>query len=504
MTAPYDELIARIREVSLLGATASLLAWDQETMMPPGGVEQRSRQLALIARLAHERVTDPRTGELLEACEADRDLVSDPHSDSAANLRELRRAYDRATKLPSELVAERASTRSVATHEWQEARKTSDFDRFRPFLEKNVALARRVAGCYGWADDEEPWDALAEGYEPGMRARDIEAVFTPLRDRLQNLVSDLMSGARRPSGALAEVELPIDRQQSFVRRVTEAMGFDYGRGRIDTSAHPFCSGTSPGDVRITARYKNDDFGEALAAGMHEAGHALYEQGLPTEHTGTPLGRVISLALHESQSRMWENFVGRTRGFWTWCLPQMKEHFGDAVGHLTIDDVYESMNRVSPSLIRVEADEATYNLHIMVRFELERALIRGDLDAKDVPHEWNRRYKEYLGTDVPDDARGCMQDIHWSGGSFGYFPTYTLGNLYAAQLFEQASADISDLEGAFERGDFAPLKSWLNENLHRHGGRYLPAETCERTTGKPLSADPLLRHLEGKLRPLYGL
>lgn len=504
MSELYAELIERIKDVSLLRTTASILAWDQETMMPPGGVEHRSKQLAQIARLAHERFTDPRIGELLDECEADGELTQDPHSDSAANLREIRRGYDRSTKLPGELVGEMASTRSVAAHEWQEARKDSDFDRFRPWLEKNLTLARRAAECYGWGPDDEPWDALAESYEPGMRARDVEAVFTPLRDRLQALVGDLTSGPERPSTAFAETKLAITQQKAFVKRITEAMGFDYARGRIDISAHPFCSGTNTGDVRITARYRDDEFGDALGGGMHEAGHALYEQGLPTEHNGTPLGRVISLGLHESQSRMWENFVGRSLAFWTWCLPELKSFFGDAAAHLTLDDVYGGMNTVQPSLIRVEADEATYNLHIMVRFELERALIGGDLDAADVPDEWNRRYKEYLGVDVPDDARGCMQDIHWSGGSFGYFPTYTLGNLYAAQLFEKVLEDIPDLHASFERGDFRPLKSWLNENLHVHGGRYLPSEMCQRITGNPLSADPLLRHLESKLRPLYGV
>ena len=500
----YDELIGRIKDASLLRTTAAILSWDQETQMPPGGVEHRSRQLAKIARLAHEAFTDPRIGELLDECEADRSLTQDAHSDSAANLRELRRGYDRSTKLPADLVAEMAQTESIAHHHWQEARKENDFDKFRPWLEKNLILARRAAECYGWAEDEEPWDALAEGFETGMRAAQIEKVFTPLRDRLQTLVAELTSGPRTPSSAFSTVVLPIEDQKRFVRDAAEAIGFDFSRGRIDISAHPFCSGTSTGDVRITTRFRDDGFADSLAATLHEAGHGLYEQGLPPTHEGTPLGSYTSLGIHESQSRMWENFVGRSRAFWRWCSPRVREAFGAPVASLSDDDMFEAMNAVEPSLIRVEADEATYNLHIMIRFELERPMMSGDIDAADVPAEWNRRYKEYLGIDVPDDARGCLQDTHWSVGMFGYFPTYTLGNLYAAQIFEKVREDIPDLDAHFEKGDFAPLKTWLNENVHVHGARYRSAELCEKITGKPLSQEPLRRHLETKLRPLYGV
>lgn len=471
--------------------------------MPAGGVDHRSRELALLATLAHKRYTDPRIGKLLEACEKNSSLTSDPHSDSAANLREIRHDFDRRTKLPSEHVGEIAQTGSKAHHEWQQARADNDFDRFRPWLEKNIELSRKSAGYYGWGADEEPWDALAEGYETGMRAANIETIFTPLRDRLQSLLTDLMSGSKGPTTKFDDVEVAPEQQMAFVRSISERIGFDYGRGRIDPSAHPFCGGTHYGDVRITTRFKPNMVGDALMSTMHETGHGIYEQGLPPEHEGTPIGRVRSLGLHESQSRMWENFVGRSEAFWRWCLPVMKEELGSPVADLTHDDVYGGMNRVEPSLIRVEADEATYNMHIMIRFELERALIGGSPEARDLPNEWNLRYKEYLGVDVPDDARGCMQDIHWSGGSFGYFPTYTLGNLYAAQIFEKVLSDIPDLHAKFEEGEFAPLKDWLNENMHRHGGRYLPSELCERLTGKPLGADPLLRHLEGKLRPLYS-
>lgn len=502
-TSAYVQLISRAKDASLLTSTASLLSWDQLTKMPPGGVEHRSSQLAQLAGLIHERLTDPRIGDLLAECEADAGLTADPHSDSAPNLREIRRTYDRSTKLPGDLVEDMARTRSMAEHEWAQARAKSDFSLFQPWLEKNLSLYRRAAECYGWGDDEEPWDALAEGYEPGMRAKQIEAVFAPLRSDLQALVSDLMSGSRKPSTALEGISLPIDDQRRFVRRVAEAMGFDFTRGRIDTTVHPFCSGSHPGDVRITTRFSEDKFFDALGSTMHEAGHGIYEQGVPAEHNGTPLGRAVSLGVHESQSRMWENFVGRSRSFWEWCLPEAAVAFGSALSLLSVDEAYEGMNTVRPDFIRVEADEATYNMHIMIRFELERALLSGDIEAAELPHEWNQRYKEYLGVDVPDDARGCLQDVHWSAGLFGYFPTYTLGNLYAAQLFEKILEDIPDLHGGFARGDFSQLKEWLNTNLHAHGSRYLPAELCERITGRPLGPEPLLRHLDGKLRPLYG-
>jgi carboxypeptidase Taq len=504
MIGPYDELIAHARETWLLGTTTQLLRWDQETMLPPGGIEHRSRQLEQLAGLMHERATAPRVGELLAVCEDDAALTSDAASDAAVNLRELRYAYDRATKLPAALVTEKARVRALAQRAWVEARQRSDFSIFRPFLDMQLTLARRTAECVGWPASGEPWDALADDYERGMTAAGVATVFAPLRETLQALAADLMSGPKRPSRAFLDLRLPLDAQQAFVRHVAARIGFDFSRGRLDVSAHPFNTGQHPGDVRITARYKEQDVGDALGAVMHEAGHAIYDQGLRREHSGTPLGRPASLGIHESQSRMWENQVGRSEAFWRWCAGELGTFFGTAVAGLSFDDVYGGMNLVGPTFIRVEADEVTYNLHVMVRFELERALLSGALDTGAVPQEWNRRYQEYLGVEVPDDAQGCLQDIHWSMGAFGYFPTYTLGNLYGAQLFEQALADMPGLCDGFAAGDFTGLKEWLNRNVHAHGARYHAGELCERVTGRPLSAEPLLRHLEGKLRPLYGV
>jgi carboxypeptidase Taq len=499
----YEELIALVKDASLLGSTGSLLGWDQETMMPSGGVEHRARQLAQLAKLSHEMATSPRIGELLRACERDSKLMKNPASVAAVNVREIRQDYDRKTKLPTDLVEEEAKLSSVSLHIWREARQKSDFAMFRPQLQKIVDLLRRKAECYGWAKGGEPWDALAEDYEPGCTGNEVAAVFKPLRDRLQALLSDLMASREKPSNAFNELKLPIEQQAKFVRFVAESIGFDFNRGRLDISTHPFCGGSHCNDVRITTRYRETDVNDALGSVMHECGHGIYEQGLLEEHIGTPMGSAVSLGIHESQSRMWENQVGRSRAFWSWLHPKLAEYFGSAVKGLSVDDVYGGANIVKPDFIRVEADEATYNMHIMIRFEIERALLAGDLNVKDIPGLWNKKYKEYLELTVPDDRRGCLQDVHWSMTSMGYFPTYTLGNLYCAQFFEKALKDIPDLHDQFEDGKFSALKTWLNKNIHAHGRRYRAAELCKKVTGKPLSADPLMRHLEGKLRPIYG-
>jgi carboxypeptidase Taq len=501
---PYHELIDMVKQASLLSSSAALVSWDQEVMMPKGGLEHRSRQLAQLASLCHEMSTSPRIGELLETCEQDSALMADPLSPEAVNVREIRRTYDRKTKLPTKLVEEEATLSSQGMHAWAEARKNSDFAAFEPWLAKIVKLLQRKAECFVWESGGEPWDALAEDYEPGCTAKQVAELFAPLRVQLQDLLSDLMASSTKPSNAFNEAKLPVEQQEKFVRFVAESIGFDFNRGRLDRSTHPFCSGTHCNDVRLTTRFAEYNVNDALGSTMHEAGHGIYEQGLLEEHIGTPMGHSVSLGIHESQSRMWENQVGRSREFWVWLYPKLKDFFGDAISHLSIDDIYGGANIVKPDFIRVEADEATYNMHIMIRFEIERAIMKGDLPVKDIPGVWNEKYKEYLDLDVPDDRRGCLQDVHWSMTSMGYFPTYTLGNLYCAQLFEKAQQDMPDLLSQFERGEFGNLKTWLNTNVHAHGQRYHAADLCEHVTGKPLTAEPLLRHLSDKLRPIYGL
>ena len=501
----YDQLLAHTRQANLLGSTGSILGWDQETLMPPQGLAYRSKQLAQIARLTHQMTTDARIGEWLDACEAEASLTSDPLSESAVNLRELRRDYDKATKLPEALVVEMSETTSQAKHAWAEARKTNKYEDFKPWLAKVVELNQRKAECFGWDEaNGEPWDALADHFEAGMTAASVAEVFTPLRKRLVALLGDILGSKTGPINAFNELKLRIDQQKAFVKAVSAAVGFDYDRGRLDESTHPFCSGSHCNDVRMTTRFHEDNVNDALGSTLHESGHGIYEQGLPEAHIGTPMGSSVGLSIHESQSRMWENQVGRSRAFWAWCYPKLAEYFGDATASLTEEQVYGGANIVNPGLIRVEADEATYNLHIMIRFEIERLLMKGDLGVDDLPAFWNEKYKEYLQVDVPDDTRGCLQDIHWSMGAIGYFPTYTMGNLYCAQFFEAAREALGDLDAMFAKGEFTPLREWLNDNIHAHGMRYRSPELVEHVTGKPLSADPLMRHLEGKLRPLYGV
>ena len=499
MPAAYDHLLAHMRETFLLGSTSALLGWDQETYMPKGAGDIRAEQLALLARLQHERATDPRVADWLAACEADAAVRADP--DRAANVRGFRRDHDRATRLPAALVAELASTESRAQQEWAQARARSNFARFRPWLERMVHLQQQKADCLR-RSDQSRWDALADLYEPGMNAADLEQLFGPLRQSLVALRQRLQGGTE-PDAAFVHTKIDEARQESFVRAVVTAMGFDPMRGRIDRSAHPFCTGTG-GDVRLTTRFHEDNVLDALGSTMHEGGHGLYEQGLDERHLATPLGEAVSLGIHESQSRLWENHVGRSAAFWRWCWPLAQEHLGSACDGHDADSVWRAANLVRPSLIRVEADEATYDLHVMIRFVLERAMIAGEMSSADLPTQWNALYAEYLGVQVPDDRQGCLQDVHWSCGLFGYFPTYTLGNLYAAQFAAAAGRALGGLDALLQRGDFATLREWLRREVHVHGRKYEPAELCRRVTGAPLSSAPFLDHLHTKLLGVYRL
>ena len=499
----YGDLATLVRESGVLQSIGGILSWDQETMMPPEGVDHRSTQLSLLARLAHQTAVSPRVRDLLAACEADGPFMASGSAE-AANVREMRRDFDKLSKLPESHVAEFAALTAKAQHAWIGARSKSCFADFEPWLRKIVQLSRDRAQLLGIPAGGEPWDALADSYEPDCTAAKVEAVFHPLRKRLASFIAEIAAAPKRPSNRFNEHALPIEAQERFVRMVVTAIGFDFTRGRLDTSTHPFCGGSHCDDTRLTTRYSETCVNDALGSSMHEAGHGMYEQGLLRSEIGLPSGTAISLAVHESQSRLWENQVGRSRFFWTWCAPKLAECFGAAGTGFGVEELYGAANVVEPGFIRVDADEATYNLHVMVRFEIERLLISGALDTKDLPGEWNRRYKEYLGLTVPDDRRGCLQDVHWSMGAIGYFPTYTLGTLYSAQFFDAARAAIPGLEAGLAHGEFAPLKAWLNREIHAHGRRYGSEELCRRVTGKGLSFEPYLAYLEGKLRPLYGI
>jgi len=494
------------RRATALSSISQLLSWDQETYMPPAGAAFRAEQSSLMAELHHKHATDKRVGDLIAACEEDKNLLS--NGAVAANMREFRRDYDRLTKLPSSLVAELAKVGSQAQEVWKEAREKNDFKMFAPWLERVFALSRQKADYYGVPAGGERYDALLDEYEPGMSAKQIEAIFTPLRTRLTELVHRVAKVGKHPETSMLKRPVPADKQHAFGLAVLKAMKFDLEAGRLDVTTHPFCSGLAPGDTRLTTRYRDEAFTDALYGTMHEAGHGLYEQGLPKDGGsanlyGQPLAESISLGIHESQSRMWENLVGRSKEFWMWALPLARKEYGAALDGVDLDTIYKAVNTVKPSLIRVEADEGTYNMHVMVRFEMERALLSGSMKVNDVPGEWNKRYKDYLGIDVPDDRRGCLQDVHWSFGLIGYFPTYTLGNLYAAQFWETILVQIPDLKTQISKGEFGTLREWLRENVHKHGKHYRADELCKKITGKALSADPLLRYLEGKVKDVYG-
>lgn len=499
----YGDLLRELREAELLSSVTGVLAWDQETMLPPNGVGLRSEQIAVLSGLAHDKRTQPRIEELLVECESNKELVVDPVV--AANLREIRRDFDRLAKLPSSLVREIAQTTTMAQQAWRDARARSDFESFAPWLSRVFDLSRSKAECYGASSAREHYDLLMAEYEPGARSEDLQRVFSGLRARLAPLIREISQSGVQSINRFPHIRIPVAQQQAFNARVAERIGFDFSSGRLDTSTHPFCQGIGPGDTRLTTRYSESNFPDALSSTLHEAGHGLYEQGLPKhEHFGQPLSEATSLGIHESQSRLWENLVGRSRAFWEWALPQAQQAFGSALEDVSLDEVYAAMNRVEPNLIRVDSDEATYNLHIMLRFDVERALLSGDLAITDLPGVWNERMRDDLGLAVPDDRRGVLQDIHWSMAAIGYFPTYTLGNLYAAQFWEALRRDVPDLDGQIAGGSFGELLGWLRDRIHRHGRRFPAPQLCERVTGAALGPEPFLRYLEGKLRPLYGL
>ncbi len=497
----YDELIREIKEIALLESCASVLFWDERTYMPRGGAAHRSAQVSMLAGMGHERFTDPRIGELLTEVEAS-DIIKDPESEAAVNVRELRRAYDKETKLPKKLVEEITRVTTLAQGEWVTARKNSDFKHFEPWLEKVLKLEREKAEAYGY--EGEPYNALLDNYEPGATVQQIEKVFKELREDLVVLVQKIENAPKRPDYRIVERTYPVELQRIFGEAVASAMGFSFDSGRLDITTHPFCTGLGVGDTRITTRYNPHRLNDALFGIMHEAGHGLYEMGLEKEkHFGTPMGESVSLGIHESQSRMWENQVGRSKSFWVYFFPQAQRIFREALDGVSLDDFYGAINYVTPSYIRVEADEATYNLHILLRFELERAMLKGDLKPADVAGEWNRRFKDYFGIEVDKDANGALQDVHWSAGLVGYFPTYTLGNLYSAQFFAKALEEVPDMMKQFELGDYSGLLNWLRDRIHRHGQRYRAADLCEKVTGKPLSHKPLIDYMSKKYGEIYG-
>jgi carboxypeptidase Taq len=498
----YQELITRSREDALLASCANLLEWDQETYMPPGSVNGRGDQLAFLAGQLHGRATDPRVGELLATIEGTQ-LTADPTSPSAVNVRETRRTYDRETKIPRALAETLARTTAHAQQAWAAARAENDFPRFRPWLEKVITLKREEATCVA-ANGTPLYDALLDEYEPGARGDDVQTLYDAIRAELVPLIDAITGAARQPSATLLDKTFPSDRQRLLVDTLATAVGFDFRRGRLDKSVHPFCARVGPSDVRLTARYDPRNIEESIFGVLHEVGHGLYDQGLDPDAYGTPMGEAVSLGIHESQSRLWENRVGRGRAFWTYAFPLARDHFPDVLGDATPDSVYFAVNRVARTPIRTRADEVTYNLHTLIRFELERALISGNLRPADVPSGWNDAYHRYLNLTPATDTEGCLQDTHWSMGLIGYFPTYTLGDIYSAQFIEAANRAVGPLDAQFTRGDFTALLAWLRTNVHAQGQRFHAANLVEHATGAKPDHRPLINWLRTKYTELYQL
>ncbi|MBL8821434.1 MAG: carboxypeptidase M32 [Planctomycetia bacterium] len=496
MTA-YQKLCQRERERATLASAGSLLGWDERTYLPPKGQAFRGDQLALIAKLCHEQLINKQTGDLLEQAEAEN--LNDAER---ANVKGIRRLYDRAIKMPTDLVVALAKATSAGQNAWEPAKHQNDFASFKPYLETIIHLKREEAQTVGYADH--PYDALVDEFEPGARTSDLKQLFQQLQEQLVPLIAAIASSGIQAPSEILERSYPVEKQRELSEQIAEQLGFDRQAGRLDVTVHPFCSGIGPGDVRITTRFNEHAFNEAFFGTLHETGHGIYEQNLPAEHFGTALGTACSLGIHESQSRWWENFVGRSLPFWNANWSKVQNTFQSTLKDVTLEQFYAAINDVRPSFIRIEADEATYNLHIILRFELEQALLTGDLKVQDLPATWNDRFKTMFGLTVPSDSMGCLQDVHWSAGLIGYFPTYTLGNLYAAQFLVQAEKDMPELYQQIEKNQFRPMKNWLVEKIHRHGQRYSASELCLNITGKPLSHHALINYLRSRFSPLYGL
>jgi carboxypeptidase Taq len=480
-----DELLERLAEIADLERVGMLLAWDQEVCMPPAGGEARGELRATVGRLTHDRFTDRRVGELL--------AEAAPRDEREADVvRVARRDFDKARRVPGDLVAEMARAGVAARGAWLQAREANDFAPFAPYLERNVELRRRYSACFPEA--EHPYDPLLDDFEPGMTTAAVRDALMRLRDGLVPLVA---SAPEIDDTLLRAGPFPEAGQRELMGTVLRAIGVDQERWRLDEAAHPFEATIATTDVRLTTRYDEADL-DSLYSAMHEFGHGLYEHQIDPALERTPLGGGASSAWHESQSRLWENMVGRSGGFWRWCLPHAQAALPERFGGVTWQDVQRAANAVRPSLIRVSADEVTYGLHIVVRFELELALLEGDLAVTDLPAAWNERMHAYLGLEVPDPAHGVLQDIHWAEGAFGYFPTYALGNVIAGQVWERVSADLPDLDDRFADGDFAPLREWLAEHVHRFGRRYDPNELLDRVVGTGLDPAPYLAYLEAKV------
>jgi carboxypeptidase Taq len=501
MEEKLQELKIRLGEIRDLNKAAALLGWDQQTYMPPGGAAARAEQLATLQKTAHNWFITDEIGELLETLSSD-EVGWDYDSDEASLVRVTARDYEKARKVPGELVAEFARVSTLAHEAWVKARQASDFSQFQPHLEKIVELNVRLANVLGYED--RIYDPLLDQYEPEMKTAQVSAIFDNLKRELLPLVKAISESARAVDDSMIRQTYDEQKQWDFGLEIIKDFGFDFTRGRQDKSVHPFTTSFSINDVRLTTRVDPNYLPTALFGTLHECGHGLYEQGVSSSLERTSLDDGASLGVHESQSRLWENLVGRSREFWSQYFPRLQAFFPDQMTGVDVETFYRAINRVEPSFIRVEADEVTYNLHIMLRFELENELLEGKVKIADLSEAWNAKMQAYLGVVPPNAALGVLQDVHWSGGMLGYFPTYSLGNLISVQFFDKAKADIPSLPDQIAAGKFDQLLIWLRENVHRHGRKYTPAELVKHVTGNDLTAANYVAYIKSKFSDIYGL
>jgi carboxypeptidase Taq len=498
MSDKLELLKERLGEVEDIGRAASVLGWDQQVNMPPGGNEARGRQLATLSKIAQEKFITDEVGRLIDDLKQE---LNGAETDEAALVRVAARNYDKARRVPPSFIAEQAIVTSKAFEAWMEARSKSDFSIFQPHLEKVVELVHKYISFFPPGDH--PYDTLLDDFEPGMKTADVKAIFDGLRPKQVKLIKAI-AASKQVKDAFLFKKYNEKKLIDFGVDVVTRFGYDWTRGRQDKAPHPFQTTFSVDDVRITTRYEDDNPLATLFSTMHEAGHAMYEQGSNPAYERTPLAGGTSLSIHESQSRMWENLVGRSLPFWEHFYPSLKKRFPSQLDGVSLKTFYKAINKVEPSLIRVNADEATYNLHIMLRLELEIGMVEGTIAVKDLPEIWNAKMQEYLGITPPDDAKGVLQDIHWSYGAIGYFSTYALGNLVSVQLWEKINKDIRNLDDQIRKGDFSELLAWLRKNIHQHGQKYEPQTLVERVTGSKISPAPYVRYLTKKYSEIYGL
>jgi carboxypeptidase Taq len=496
----YKKLQNMMIEVSTLESISAVLEYDEETVMPSSNSEYRAKQVALIEGIRHEKTTTKIIDDLLVELEADGNTW-EVDSIERVNIREWRRDYNKQVKIPKKLTQEIKSTSIQAKSAWVFARRDNDYKSFKPWLKKMFRLQREAAECYGYEDD--PYDALIDQYEIGATAKSIETMLNGLRDSLVPLIRKVGEATRQPNPGLLYGNFPIEKQKELCQRIATKIGYDFSRGAMGIAIHPFCETLGKDDIRIMTRYKEERFDTALLGIMHETGHATYDQNMLQEHWGTPISQNVSLGIHESQSRFWENFIGLSKSFWRTIYPDIQSTF-PALKGIDLDDFYFSLNQSKPSLIRVDADELTYNLHILIRFELEKMIFSGDLSFDDIPEAWNSKVKQYLGLDVPNDTQGCLQDIHWPIGIIGYFPTYALGNIYSCQLAHKLTQELGDLDELISNGEFIKIREWFTKNIHSQGRRFSPSELIKRATGEEPNSKYLIKYLSEKYGKLYGI